>query len=228
MSSEFISIFGHLAFCLIFLSFLVKEIFWLRTLSFTAGIFSIMYNSYIAATPLWTPIQWNLVFMATNLYHIAWILKENQKVELQGYEKFIHEKVFQQFSPIQFKKLLKISRVNVCHKDQNIINNNEEIDSLYLVMHGELSIEIEQKNILNLNEGKFVGEMSFITGELPRADVFARNSDIRLLSWETEELKILLSKNPEINSLFTATLGRQLINELMAKNSHQKQRNFTE
>ena len=68
------SISGHLAFGLIAFSFLVKDILWLRVMSILASLFSIFYNYTIPAEPMWLAINWNIVFVLVNLYHIAVIV----------------------------------------------------------------------------------------------------------------------------------------------------------
>lgn len=221
MSHDLWAIYGHIAYFLIFLSFLVRKIIWLRSLSICAGIFSIAYNYSIAATPLWTPIQWNIIFMATNIYHLYSLYKEKQDIKFYGYEKNLYEEVFCDFTPYQFQKLLDISQVNGCYKDQRIIEQNKHIEELYLIINSSLKIIVNNQHITNLNAGDFVGEMSFMTGEPTRASAFALDDEVRVLSWNTDQLKKLLSNNSEINGLFTAALGKQLINQLMDKSLHQ-------
>ena len=65
---------GHLAFGLIAFSFLVKDILWLRVLSVLASTFSIFYNYTIPVSPMWLAINWNIVFILVNVYHIAVII----------------------------------------------------------------------------------------------------------------------------------------------------------
>ena len=65
---------GHLAFGLIAFSFLVKDILWLRVVSILASLFSVFYNYVIPTNPMWLAINWNIVFVVVNLYHIAVII----------------------------------------------------------------------------------------------------------------------------------------------------------
>ena len=73
---------GHLAFGLIAFSFLVKDILWLRLLSILASLFSVLYNFYIPAEPMWLAINWNIVFVLVNIYHIAVIIYEKRPVHM--------------------------------------------------------------------------------------------------------------------------------------------------
>ena len=67
---------GHLAFGLIALSFLVKDIFWLRLMSITASCFSIFYNYFIPTEPMVIAIFWNVVFITVNLYNSNYIIRK--------------------------------------------------------------------------------------------------------------------------------------------------------
>ena len=68
---------GHASFALIALSFLVKDILWLRVLSVAASVAGIAYNYFGPATPLWLVIYWNIFFLVINLTQIALILRDN-------------------------------------------------------------------------------------------------------------------------------------------------------
>ncbi len=71
---------GHLAFGLIAFSFLVKDILYLRIVSVIASLFSILYN-YNSIDPMWLAINWNVVFVIVNVYHIAVIFYEKRPVK---------------------------------------------------------------------------------------------------------------------------------------------------
>ncbi len=62
---------GHLAFGLIAFSFLVKDILYLRLVSVVASLFSVLYNFYIPAEPMWIAIGWNIVFIPVYYTHLT-------------------------------------------------------------------------------------------------------------------------------------------------------------
>jgi len=78
---------GHMAFGLIAFSFLVKDILYLRIVSVVASLFSIFYNFYIPTEPMWLAINWNIVFVLVNLYHIAVIIYEKRPVKMEPKDK---------------------------------------------------------------------------------------------------------------------------------------------
>ena len=103
------SIAGHLAFGLIAFSFLVKDILWLRVVSILASLFSVFYNFYIPAEPMWLAINWNIVFVVVNLYHIAVIIYEKRPIKMAPKDKELYETLFRDLSPVEYLKISKVA-----------------------------------------------------------------------------------------------------------------------
>ena len=100
---------GHLAFGLIAFSFLVKDILWLRIMSILASLFSVLYNFYIPVDPMWLAINWNIVFILVNLYHIAVIIYEKRPVHMNPKDKELYETLFKELTPVEYLKITKIA-----------------------------------------------------------------------------------------------------------------------
>ena len=100
---------GHLAFGLIAFSFLVKDILWLRVVSIVASLFSVLYNFYIPAHPMWLAINWNIVFVLVNIYHIAVIIYEKRPIKMAPKDKELYETLFKDLSPVEYLKISKVA-----------------------------------------------------------------------------------------------------------------------
>ena len=98
---------GHLAFGLIAFSFLVKDILWLRVVSILASLFSVFYNYFIPVEPMWLAINWNIVFVLVNLYHIAVIIYEKRPIKMAPKDKELYETLFKDLSPVEYLKVTK-------------------------------------------------------------------------------------------------------------------------
>ena len=101
---------GHLAFGLIAFSFLVKDILWLRTISIIASLFSVFYNYFIPVEPMWLAINWNFVFIAVNVYHIAVIIYEKRPVTMDDKNTELYETLFSEMTPVEYLKISKKSK----------------------------------------------------------------------------------------------------------------------
>ena len=98
---------GHLAFGLIAFSFLVKDILYLRLLSILASLFSVFYNFYIPDQPMWLAINWNIVFVLVNLYHIAVIIYEKRPVHMDDKNNELYETLFKDLTQVEYLKISK-------------------------------------------------------------------------------------------------------------------------
>ena len=101
--------FGHLTFALIAVSYLVRDILLLRILSIVASLAGIFYDFFVAAEPLWLVINWNLVFVAVNVVQIIASLYDKRKIAFSEEQQELYETIFQQFSPIEFLKIMRIA-----------------------------------------------------------------------------------------------------------------------
>lgn len=193
---------------------------WLRGLAIIAGIASIFYNYHISATPLWVPIQWNILFIATNVLQIVFLLKGKMNVSFDGALDKIYKTRFSHFTPMEFKTLIGIAHTRSSPMNTVLVENNSTPDSLFLLLEGACTVELNGKELAILREGDFVGEMSFLTDSKTRADVYAK-SKITYLIWDNQKLHAFLSKNANLLHRFEGAIGHQLI-EAIVKNNQTK------
>lgn len=206
-------VFGHVAFALIAMSYLVRDMFYLRILSVVACGAGIAYNYFALPIPLWTPIFWNGVFMAVNVVQLFIIWQERRGIEFSEEQKEIYQMIFKNFSPLEFAKLMRLSKWLNVEEGATLITEKKETKFVYLIYNGEVSILINGKEVARLKDGAFVGEMSFITGNLPSATV-KTTKPTRVIAWSKEELRDLLHRNPAMESTMHATLGADLSKKL--------------
>lgn len=204
---------GHFASILTTLAYLVKDILWLRFLSILACVAGIIFNYTVPATPLWTVIYWNIIFIIINCVQIALIIKERRGVEFTDEEKELYDTMFKSFAPFEFMKLLRIGNWSEAKKDQVLAVEEEPLDSVMLIYNGLVSVEAGGQSLAQLKDGSFIGEISFITGGKATASVRALEPT-RYLSWPKEELRQLLKRNPSMRSAMQTVLSSDLTKKL--------------
>lgn len=213
-TTENLSIIGHLTYTLVFFSFLVRSIFWLRVLSIFASSASILYNYYIAGDPLWVPIQWNAIFFLTNIVHIIIILMERRNFVLEGYEAYIHDEFFKELTSSEFKKFTKDGYLRTAQNKEVLIEQHHSVDSLIIIYSGNVEILSHGEKVLDLSSGHFVGEMSFLTGEPATAEVRCLG-EVKYFFWGKESLKKLVLKKPKLMMALQKALSHQLIDYIL-------------
>ena len=201
---------GHLAFGLIAFSFLVKDILWLRVVSILASLFSVFYNYVIPANPMWLAINWNIVFVVVNLYHIAVIIYEKRPIKMAPKDKELYETLFKDLSPVEYFKISKVAEWKSFKSGETIIRQNHLVTDLILIYNGTVDVVVGTKKVAELKDGQFVGEMSFLTEKSATATCIVKH-DTECLVWKQPEFKELLKRNPSLYYTIQSLLSNQLV-----------------
>ena len=201
---------GHLAFGLIAFSFLVKDIMWLRFVSILASSFSVFYNYFIPIEPMWLAINWNIVFVLVNLYHIAVIIYEKRPIKMAPKDKELYETLFKDLSPVEYLKISKVAEWRSFKSGETIIRQNHLVTDLILIYNGTVDVVVGTKKVAELKDGQFVGEMSFLTEKSATATCIVKH-DTECLVWKQPEFKELLKRNPSLYYTIQSLLSNQLV-----------------
>ena len=194
---------------LCFLSFAVRDMLRLRLLYIAGGLFTLPYfMGDRSASPEWLDGRWLGVFWVTvytliNVKGAISLVLERRPVFLSREEKNLHAKVFHMLTPREMLRLLKIAEWHEGKPAQTIIHANEPSNRLLLIYAGRAAVFTERKRVATLDPGQFIGEMSFVSGALPSADV-RLETKCRYLSWDFDVLHELEKEKPELyQSLFS-------------------------
>ena len=205
---------GHLAFGLIAFSFLVKDIFWLRIVSILASLFSVFYNYLIPLEPMWLAINWNFIFIAVNLYHIAIILYEKREVKMDDKNQELYDTLFSEMTPVEYLKISRAAKWELVKAGQRIITQGMPVPDLYLIYNGTVDVIVDNEEIAELKDGEFVGEMSFLTEKVATATCKVKY-DAQCLVWKQKEFKELLKRNPSLYFTIQSVLSSQVSDKLV-------------
>jgi len=208
------SLAGHLAFGLIAFSFLVKDIFWLRIVSILASLFSVFYNYLIPLEPMWLAINWNFIFIAVNLYHIAVILYEKREVKMDAKNQELYDTLFSEMTPVEYLKISRAAKWELVKAGERIITQGMPVPDLYLIYNGTVDVIIDNEQIAELKDGEFVGEMSFLTEKVATATCKVKY-DAQCLVWKQKEFKELLKRNPSLYFTIQSVLSSQVSDKLV-------------
>ena len=207
---------GHLAFGLIAFSFLVKDILWLRIMSILASLFSVLYNFYIPVDPMWLAINWNIVFILVNLYHIAVIIYEKRPVHMNPKDKELYETLFKELTPVEYLKITKIAEWHKYTAGEVLIKHSALVTDLILIYNGTVEVEVDGNIVAELKDGQFVGEMSFLTEKPATASCIVKH-DCECIVWKQPEFKELLKRNPSLYFTIQSLLSAQVSSNLVKK-----------
>jgi len=202
----------HIANVLFVFSYLVKDILWLRVLTVVAGLTLLSYY-LLQPMPLWAAIGWNILFLSINLWQVKVLLLERRPVRFEPHEQRLYQLAFRALTPREFAKLLALSRWETIADGERVVRRGEDLDKLMVLASGRACVEVDGRSVVELKPGQFVGEMSFLTGEHPNADVVTLEAS-RVVSWPTQALRAVLEGNAELRAAVQMVIGSDLAMKL--------------
>ena len=167
----------------------------LRSLAIIAGLVGIGYNYLIPVGPLWLPIFWLSVFISINTVRIVGIVLDRRSIAFNDEEAELLGTVFQNFSPVEFMKLMRIGEWRDAETGEQLAAQGDMLGGLKLLFNGEVVVERDGAEVGRARDGAMIGEISFIQGGAATATVVA-TKPCRYVAWSGEELQKLLHRNP--------------------------------
>ncbi len=198
----------HAANVLYLFAFMVRDILWLRTLTVIAAACLVRYF-YYRPEPLMTPIYWNLVFAALNIYWIARLLWERRPVKLSAEEQRLCELVFRTMTPREMIKILKLASWESAVAGECFVARGKPLDRLMVIFSGKACVEVDGRNVTELQPGQFIGSISYVTEETAPANIVSIEPT-RYVCWSKSELKDFMAKNPDLHTALETTLAIDL------------------
>ena len=204
----------HVANVLYLFAFMVRDILWLRILTVIAAACLIPYF-YFQPEPLLTPIYWNLVFTALNIFWITRLLLERRPVKLNEEEQRLCELVFRTMTPREMVKILKLASWQNAVAGECFVERGKPMDRLIVIYSGKACVEVDGKNVTELQPGQFIGSISYVTEEMAPANIVSLEPT-RYVSWPKSKLQDYMKKNPDLHTALKTTLAIDLTRWLEA------------
>jgi len=207
-----VSPFFHIANVLTLAAYVVKDILWLRLLACISSLLYLAGALLRPGTP-WEAVAWQSVFVVINVVQIKLLYLERRPVRLKEDEERLYQLVFRALKPRAFVRLLALGTWEERSAKETIVTKGEALDRIMVIVEGRAAVVRDGKKLVELGAGRFVGEMSFLTGQTPAADV-QTTERARVVTWSHDRLKPFLEKNPEVRSAMQLIIGTDLVTKL--------------
>jgi len=203
---------------LMLLGLLARDILWLRIILVAAQTLLGIYAYRIGNMPM---SFWNFAFVAINGVRIVGLLSERRAVRLPRAQELIYQLVFLPMTRREFLYLWELGEERI-FDGQQLIRHGEKQNNLVLLLDGEVVVRKEEATLARLGRGKFVAEMSFVTGEPASADVIADGA-VHCRVWPQEKIQSLDQLNPVLLIKLQKILARDLSSKIKAANQAAQQ-----
>tara|TARA_R100000008_G_C3536801_1_gene142502 strand:- start:333 stop:845 length:513 start_codon:yes stop_codon:yes gene_type:complete len=169
---------------------------------------------------MWIAIQWNIIFIILNLYHIAVIIYEKRPVKMDDKNTELYETLFKDMTPVEYLKISKSAEWRKCQPGEKITRQGAPVKDLVLIYNGTVDVQVDSDKVAELKDGQFVGEMSFLTEKPATATCVVKHA-CECVVWRQQEFKELLRRNPSlyftIQSLLSAQVSSNLVSSSKSK-----------
>ncbi len=206
----------HLANAIFLVSYAVKDILWLRLVMVVAGIVTLTALAVATPAPPIAAFVWQAVFFAINLARLAQLVHERRPIRLGPDARRLAARVFPELRPRELVRLLGVGEIVEHPAGQQVIRQGEPLAHLAIVIDGTARVVLVDARIVELSHGAFIGELSYLTGRPPAADVVAASS-LRIVRWSTASLRAHLAAHPETRTAMQLVLGADLAAKLRGR-----------
>ncbi len=172
------------------ISYMVRDIFWLRLLAVAAAVSTLPYYLTAASEPLWQAVFWASMYLLINGVNLALLLRERRPVQLNPDQERLHRLVFSAYSSRELLRLLNVATWHEAAPSDVLIRQGEESESLLLLAVGQVHIEVDGEFVVEQGDGLFLGELSWLTGQLTSAKVIVAAPSL-LVRWHRRDLNQL-------------------------------------
>ena len=197
----------HVAALLFLLGFLFRDQLILRSLVLLGDLLYILYFYYAPENPLWGGVFWSALFAIANVAMIWLIFFDEVQFSLKTDERKLFDQLVD-LTPGQFRKLLKAGRQEVATSPVVITRENEDLNKLYFVINGTMTIE--KGGHRTVSEAKtFVGEIAFLLSR-PATATVTLETGCHYCVWDSKALHAVLNGNPALRTALSAAMNRKL------------------
>ena len=124
----------------------------------------------------------------------------------------------EELGPDNLQTLLTATTPLELPANRKVIRDRMPVDSLYLILEGQVSISVEaNKRGIKLGElgpGEWLGEVSVLSGELLASSTVTTETPVRFLRLRHEKFEELIWKNAEVSGVLLRQLVLMLADRL--------------
>ena len=197
----------HVAALLYLLGFLFRDQLILRGLILLGDLVYILYFYFAPVEPLWGGIFWSAMFTIVNVTMIWLIFLDEVQFSLGANERKLFD-LLEDFTPGQFRRLMKAGRQDVATSPVVATTENERLDRLYFVSDGKITIEKGGHRVVS-DAKTFIGEIAFLLSRPATATVTLQPGS-HYCVWDSKTLRGVLDRKPALRTALSASMNKKL------------------
>jgi hypothetical protein len=188
-------------------SYSVRDILWLRVLTVAAALLLIPYYAF-QPTPLMAAIEWNVVFIAINLFWIIRLMIERRPVHFSPDEARLKLLSFASLTDKEARQLFDAGNWEDLRPGASIVKHDVDGARLSVILRGLAAVTHAGKMIDTFGEGQFLGSIDEHAAELD-VDVVVQQ-EACIMSWSRSHLHRFLANRPAVALALQRSVGLEV------------------
>lgn len=189
-------------------SYAVRDILWLRVLTVVAAALLIPYYA-MQVVPLNAAIEWNVVFIAINVYWIVRLIIERRPVHLAADEERLRKLSFPSLTAREARDLYAKGTWDDIAPNTSVLVHDRDSSRFSVILRGDSDVIYHGATISKLGEGQFVGVLDLQADGLSDLDVVTRTA-MRVMCWPQDALRAFMAKRPDVALSLERSIGFEL------------------
>ena len=142
------------------------------------------------------------------------IYLERRPIVLSDLEQKMYDSTFKSLEPRLYKKIIDMGTWEDLEPNVTLVNRDSDLDSLMLVVEGEVEVLLKHGERKFIPTGGFIGEQSFITGQKTSADVTTGEEKTKILRWNSDILRNYIKDKESLKDNIDLILTADLIHKI--------------
>lgn len=206
---------GHLAYVLLVLSMMMRQMVMLRILVMASAVVGIAYALFILTDPV--SVFWETLLILVNTGQLLLIWWTNRSTQFDTREAAFRNAHFSELSPHNFRTLLAAGTWASLPSGTHLATEGKPIPELVFLYQGNANVMVDGKLVGHCKPGGFVGEMT-VFGAEPASAAVILSEPAEVWKLEAGNLRNLAKRKPEINAALDAAFFRVLRARIIDRN----------
>ncbi len=208
---------AHLSYLVIAISYFLTNMLWLRVTAVIGLALEILYFT-LTNQSLAAGIAWDITFILINLYELSLLLRERAITKLPATDGALLRRAFDGLDDAQIAKLLRAADWRDVAAGEVITRQDAPVEALYFILSGRAKVEIDGRAMAQLDHGRFIGEIAYLTGNAASANVTMDEAG-RLLAFTRVRVAKVTAGDKQILGILYQVLGRDLALKMRQANT---------
>ncbi len=206
---------GHLAYVLLIISMMMRNITWLRILVIASAIVAIVYDGVWLKDPI--GVFWETGLVLVNIYQLFYLYWKNIRARFTEHELEFKADKMPSLGKGKCREFLNRGKWSVAPVGSVLTRQDKKVKHLHYIAKGLVDIHVNQKRVNTCGPGNFIGEITILSQDNATATAIV-TQEANLWSIDADTLGALLGKDEDIRIELEAAFARHYRQKLIQTN----------